>query len=405
MTLTDTHCKTAKPKEKAYKLSDGGGLYLEVMPHGSKLWRLKYRYLGKENRISLGSYPEVSLKEARDKRDSAKKKLTEGVDLAHHKKKEKQLIVLNAAKTFELVAREWHEHSKERWTPTYANDLLHRLEMDIFPEIGRRPIRDITPAEILSVIRKIEDRGASEIARRSMQTCGQIFRYAVGTSRIESDPTRDLKGLLKPFKRSHFASLEINELPNFIGILNRNEARLYAQTIRAIKLLMLTFVRTSELIGATWNEINLEQAIWEIPAERMKMRKPHIVPLSKQVIELLQEQKELTGKWKWVFPNLVRPSDHMSNNTVLMALKRMGYGKKMTGHGFRALAMSTIKEKLGYRHEVVDRQLAHAPRNKVDRAYDRAQFLEERKVMMQKWADYIDTLAVSGGKVIKFGTE
>ena len=405
MTLTDTHCKTAKPKEKAYKLSDGGGLYLEVMPHGSKLWRLKYRYLGKENRISLGSYPEVSLKEARDKRDSAKKKLIEGVDLAQHKKKEKQLIVLNAAKTFELVAREWHEHSKERWTPTYANDLLHRLEMDIFPEIGRRPIRDITPAEILSVIRKIEDRGASEIARRSMQTCGQIFRYAVGTSRIESDPTRDLKGLLKPFKRSHFASLEINELPNFIDILNRNEARLYAQTIRAIKLLMLTFVRTRELIGATWNEINLEQAIWEIPAERMKMRKPHIVPLSKQVIELLQEQKELTGKWKWVFPNLVRPSDHMSNNTVLMALKRMGYGKKMTGHGFRALAMSTIKEKLGYRHEVVDRQLAHAPRNKVDRAYDRAQFLDERKVMMQKWADYIDTLAVSGGKVIKFGTE
>lgn len=405
MTLTDTHCKTAKPKEKAYKLSDGGGLYLEVMPHGSKLWRLKYRYLGKENRISLGSYPEVSLKEARDKRDSAKKKLTEGVDLAQHKKKEKQLIVLNAAKTFELVAREWHEHSKERWTPTYANDLLHRLEMDIFPEIGRRPIRDITPAEILSVIRKIEDRGASEIARRSMQTCGQIFRYAVGTSRIESDPTRDLRGLLKPFKRSHFASLEINELPNFIGILNRNEARLYAQTIRAIKLLMLTFVRTSELIGATWNEINLEQAIWEIPAERMKMRKPHIVPLSKQVVELLQEQKELTGKWKWVFPNLVRPSDHMSNNTILMALKRMGYGKKMTGHGFRALAMSTIKEKLGYRHEVVDRQLAHAPRNKVDRAYDRAQFLDERKVMMQRWADYIDTLAISGGKVIKFGTE
>ena len=399
MKLTDIICKNAKPKEKAYKLTDGGGMYLEVMPHGSRLWRLKYRFMGKENRIALGAYPETALKEAREKREAARKLLDSGVDLSQAKKEEKRQHRLSAGNTFEIIAREWHEHSKARWTVDHGKDILHRMEMNILPEIGHRPIRDITPPEILSTIRKVESRGAFEIARRTMQNCGQVFRYAVATGRAEGDPTRDLKGALKPFKKGHFAALDAKDLPEFLQTLEKNDARLYQHTRHAIRLLMLTFVRTSELINATWDEICLDNALWEIPAERMKMRKPHTIPLSRQAVEILKAQKELTGKWQWVFPNQVRPIKSMSNNTILMALKRMGYNKRMTGHGFRALAMTTIKEKLGWRHEVVDRQLAHAHRNSVDAAYDRAQFLPERKKMMQQWADYLDAVA-SEGKVI-----
>jgi integrase len=400
MPLTNIKCNNAQPGAKPYRLSDSGGMYLEIMPNGSKYWRLKYRFNGKEKRLALGVYPRVSLAEAREAREKARKLLSGGADPSEVKKDKKKQASLNAENTFEALAREWHEHNKLRWTDNHAKTTLHRLEMDIFPEIGKRPVRDITPPQILEALRKIESRGAYEIARRAMQVCSQIFRYAVATGRMESDPTRDLKGALKPFRKGHYTALDAKDLPEFLNALNRNEQRLYPQTIRAVKLLMLTFVRTGELIGAKWDEINWEAKEWHIPAERMKMRKPHIVPLSKQVIAILKEQKEMTGQWEWIFPNLVRPKGHMSNNTILMALRRMGYQDKTTGHGFRALAMSTIKEKLGYRHEVVDRQLAHAPRNKVDAAYDRAQFLPERKKMMQHWADYLDAVA-TGGNVIK----
>lgn len=399
MKLTDTACKSAKPKEKPYKLADGEGMFLQVMPHGSKLWRLKYRFGGKENLLSLGAYPETSLAEAREKRITLRKILKEGKDPSFEKKEQKRQSLLNAGNTFETITREWHEHNKPRWTDNYAKDILHRMEMDVFPEIGSRPIRSITPPQVLDAMRKIETRGAHEIARRSLQCCGQVFRYAVATGRAETDPTRDLKGALKSFKKGHYAALEAKDLPKFLKTLEHNEARLYPQTLRALRLLMLSFVRTGELINATWDEFDLEERQWNIPAERMKMRKPHIVPLSKQAVAILKEQKELTGQWKWVFPNQVRPKSPMSNNTVLMALRRMGYQGKMTGHGFRALAMSTIKENLGYRHEVVDRQLAHAPRNQVDKAYDRAAFLSERKKMMQDWANYLDAIA-SHGKVV-----
>lgn len=396
MKLTDTACKSAKPKEKPYKLADGMGMYLQVMPHGSKLWRLKYRFEGKENCLSLGSYPETSLGEARKIREEARKILKAGTDPSFVKKEQKRQSVQNAGNTFEAIAREWHEHFKARWTPSYAAEILHRMETDLFPVIGGHPIAALTAPQILDTVRKIESRGAHEIARRTLQTTGQVIRYAIVTSRADSDPTRDLKGALKPFKKSHYAALEAKDLPDFLKALNQNEARLYPQTVRALRLLMLTFVRTSELINAKWNEFDLKNAQWEIPAERMKMRKPHIVPLSKEAVAILKAQKEQTGDWEWVFPNLVRPKKPMSNNTILMALRRMGYQGKMTGHGFRALAMSTIKEKLGYRHEVVDRQLAHAPRNQVDAAYDRAAFLSERKKMMQQWADYLDAVATSG---------
>lgn len=401
MKLTDTACKAAKPKERPYKLADGGGMYLEVMPHGSRLWRLKYRMHGKEKRLSLGAYPETTLAEARAQRDAARKLLKAGADPSQNRKDEKLQARQNADNTFRAVALEWHEHFKTRWTERYGVHLLRRMEMDLFPEIGSRPIGSITPPQLLDAMRKIESRGAHEIARRALQICGQVFRFAIVTGRAERDPAADLRGALKPATHSHYAALDSKDLPEFLQALERNDARLYPQTRHAVRLLMLTFVRTSELIQAKWDEFDLEHAEWVVPAARMKMRKPHIVPLSRQAVALLKAQKAETAHLNtdWLFPNAVRPKKSMSNNTILFALGRLGYRGKATGHGFRALAMSTIKEKLHYRHEVVDRQLAHAPKSKIDAAYDRAAFLDERKKMMQHWSDYLD-VAASQGKVV-----
>lgn len=400
--LTNTECKNAKPKADKYRLYDTGGLYLEVMPNGSKYWRMKYRYLDKEKLLALGVYPTITLLDAREGRDSARKLLAAGTDPSIAKKEKKRLAVLNAENTFEAVAREWHEQQKGKWSEVHARNVLNLLSLNIFPYIGTRPIADLTAPELLEVLRKIEKRGAAYLSNRIKQICGQVFRYGIATGRGQRDHAADLKGALKATKVKHFAAIDIKEMPEFLEALERNDARLFNRTRRAIRLLMLTFVRTSELIEATWDEFDLENAVWEIPAERMKMGKAHIVPLSKQAVALLKEQKEETEVFrnsKWVFPSQIRPLDCMSNNTILFAIGRLGYKGRMTGHGFRALAMSTIKEKLGYRHEVVDRQLAHAPGNKVDRAYDRAKFLDERKKMMQEWADYLDRV-VSQGKVI-----
>ncbi|MGB9152760.1 MAG: integrase arm-type DNA-binding domain-containing protein [Alphaproteobacteria bacterium] len=400
MALTDKSCKHAKQDAKPYKLSDGFGLYLQIMPNSSKYWRLKYRFSGKQKCLALGTYPEVSLLEAREKRDAARKQLTQGTDPGFTKKEQRRLASLAADNTFEVIAREWHELNKDGWNFVYGRNILHRLELDIFPHIGKMPIASIKPLHLLDALRIIEKRGAGEVARRTMQYCSQVFRYAIITERAERNPAPDLKGALKPMRHSHFAAIEPDDIPAFLQVLERNDARLYAQTRYAVKLLMLTFVRTSELIESTWDEFNLETGEWIIPAERMKMRRPHIVPLSKQALEILRAQKKTTGHWTYVFPNLASPKKHMSNNTILGALKRLGYKGQMTGHGFRALAMTTIKEKLGYRHEVVDRQLAHAPANKVDAAYDRAKFLSERRTMMQEWADYLDKIAGTG-KVVQ----
>ncbi|GAA0555172.1 integrase [Rhizomicrobium palustre] len=399
MPLTDAACKGARPKDKPYKKADGGGLYLEVAPNGGRYWRLKYRFLGKEKRLACGVYPETSLAEAREKRAVAKKMLAEGIDPSSAKQDRRQLAEINAANTFEAVAREWHERNREKWTPAYAVEILHRLEMDIFPVIGQRPVSDISPLVVLNTLKKIENRGAGEMARRAGQYCGQIFRYAVVTGRAERNPTTDLKGALKPVRHGHFSSIEPEELPEFLGALGRNDARLYPLTRLAIRLMLLTFVRTGELIKATWDEINFEEARWSIPAERMKMRKPHIVPLSRQSLAILSELHAMNGKYQWVFASPTKPLRHMSNNTILKALERLGYKGRMTGHGFRSLAMTTIKEKLKYPHEVVDRQLAHAPRNKVDAAYDRTKYLDDRRKMMQAWANYLDDVG-NRGKVI-----
>lgn len=406
MPLTDTACKNTKPAAKPYKKADAHGLYLQVMPNGAKYWRHKYRFLGKEKLLALGVYPEVSLADARSKRDEARKLLDNGIDPSMAKAEQKQLASLNAENTFKAIALEWHETNKERWTPAYAANILHRMEIDIFPKIGSLPVADVKPPQLLTTIKAIEKRGAQEVAHRLLQNCGQIFRYAIVTGRADRNPAADLRGALKPLKHSHFAALEAKDLPEFLQALERNAARLFPQTRLAILLMAMTFVRTSELINAKWEEFDLDAKEWVIPAHRMKMRKAHIVPLSTQAIEALRELQSISGQFGWVFPSVQKMSRPISNNTILKALERMGYKGKATGHGFRALAMSTIKEKLNYRHEVVDRQLAHAPRNKVDAAYDRAQFLPERRKMMQDWSNYLD-VAASQGKVLyaRFGRE
>jgi integrase len=394
MPLTDIKCKNTKPTDKPQKLGDSGGLYLQVMPNGAKYWRMKYRIHGREKLLALGVYPETTLSEARDKRDAARKMVAQGTDPSAQKKEKKHLAALNAENTFEPLAREWHSKNKAKWKEKHGQDILIRLEKDIFPEIGNLPVRDITAPRLLSAIRKMEERGAHELARRARGTCEQIFAYGIGTGKADRNIALDLRGTLEAFKRGHYAAFDADELPAFLSKLEKNEARLYPQTIRATKLLMLTFVRTSELINAAWDEFDFANKVWNIPAERMKKGRPHLVPLSRQAIELFNEQKEDTNIFQtpYVFPSQIEPRKPMSNGTILGGIKRMGYKGEMTGHGFRSLAMSTIKERLGYRHEIPDLQLAHSKGNKIDAAYDRAKFIEERTKMMQDWADYIDTL-------------
>lgn len=374
-------------------MTDGAGMFLYVMPGGSKYWRLKYRFGNKEKRLALGVYPDITLQMARDKRLEARRLIDQGVDPSQEKKKRKRQLELDTANTFKVIAEEWVQHNASTWSDNHIKTVRRRLEMDLYPKMGSMPIKDINAPILLPVLRSIEKRGAHEIARRSLQYCGQIFRYAIVTGRGERDITADLKGALKPFKRGHYAAMDVQELPDFLKALQRNEARLFPQTMIAIELLMLTFVRTSELIKATWDEFDLEEKMWVIPEHRMKMKRPHMVPLSDQSVKLLQQLKELNPPNRvHIFPSRSKPRNHMSNNTILFALGRMGYRGTHTGHGFRALAMSTIKEKLKYRHEVVDRQLAHAPKSQIDKAYDRAKYMDERIVMMQDWADYLDRI-------------
>jgi len=390
--LSDLDCRKSLPKAKPYKLYDQEGLYLLITPSGGKLWRFKCYFLGKEKKLSLGAYPAISLAEARERQEKYKSAIAKDIDPTHLKKEEKKLALAEAAETFEKVSYEWHRYYYDTWSERHAEAILYRLKKDVLPDLGKLPVSQITPSDVANCIKAIEARKRHETARRALQTCGQVMRYAVGIGKAKEDVTRDLRGTLKRYKKKHFASIEIDELPELVKALERNSARLFEQTINATKLMLLTFVRTGELIEAEWSEFDLKKAAWHIPATRMKMREAHFVPLSKQAIAILKRQKEISGKRKYVFPSIPRPDQPMSKWTVLAALKRLGYKNKMTGHGFRALAMSTLKEKLKYRHEIVDRQLAHLPRSQVDQAYDRARFIPDRIKMMQRWADYIDTL-------------
>ncbi|MEA5426397.1 tyrosine-type recombinase/integrase [Arcicella lustrica] len=399
MFLTDTQCKAAKPKEKTYKLSDSEGLYLEVLPTGGKYWRLKYRLHGKEKRLGLGVYPKISLLKAREEKQRIRNELSTGIDPLLQKALKKQEAAFESATTFKEVAKEWHSKGVETWDPRYAKTIMHRLEKYTFDEFGHYPLNILKPITILLCLQKVEQT-APEMARRVKQLVSHILRYAIVTERIDRDLTIGLETALKKYKKGHFASIDIEELPKLLVALHNHKTRLYRQTYLAIRIMLLTFVRTSELIEARWDEIDFESALWIIPAERMKMRSPHLVPLSFQVIAILKELRELNKHREHLFPSLPRPRKPMSKGTILMALKRMGFSNRMTGHGFRALALGILKEKLGYNHEIADRQLAHIPQKSTDRAYDRAHFLSKRVEMMQNYANYLD--GVSQQAILEF---
>jgi len=392
MTLTDTTIRNAKPKAKAYKIYAGEGLFLLVSPKGGKWWRFKYRVQGKEQLLSLGTYPEIGLKLARERCAQARKDMENGIDPAVNRKAIKFAQAENIENSFESVAREWISKRSSIWADSHTSKIIRRLELDIFPWIGKRPINEIKPPEILSVLRRIENRGAVDTAHRALQNCGQIFRYAVATGRAERDYSADLRGALAPVKESHFAAITD---PKDIAVLLKAMDAYHGNVITkcAMRLAPLVFVRPGELRKAHWTEIDLETATWSIPAERMKMREAHMVPLSRQAIEILEELASLTGEGTYLFPSARTSKRPMSDNAILSAFRRMGIGKEeMTGHGFRAMARTVLDEVLHVRPDYIEHQLAHAVRDPNGRAYNRTAHLPERRKMMQDWADYLDKL-------------
>jgi integrase len=406
MKLTDTAIRKFKSPEKPKKLADGGGLYLEVLPSGSKLWRLKYRFNGKENRLSLGKYPIVTLDMARKKRDDAKSLLLQGIDPSLAKKEQALMSKVSNASTFEAIALEWLDKRAEEVKKDTARDIKNRLEKELFPKIGSLPIKSITSPILLQALKAIEARGVYETTKRCRQYAGQIFRYAIATGRAEIDPSQAIIGALKTRKVEHHKAMESDEIPEFLRKIEANESRLYRQTILCLKLMNLTFTRKRELTEATWDEIDFEKAMWTIPENRMKMEKSHLVPLSRQAIKILEELKTMNGHCEYVFTSIIAPKKHMNPDTPLRALYSLGYKGIHTAHGFRALAMTTILENLKWGFEVVDCQLAHGKRGKLGATYDRARYLKDRIPMMQDWADYLDSLLLGelakNNNVVKF---
>ncbi len=402
MPLTDTACKNAKcPEGKAReRYADSGGLYLEVQPTGAKHWRWKYRYAGKEKRLAIGTYPSTTLAQARRARDEAREQLKGGTDPVQVKRDAKLAQRLRHGQTFEAVGRAWFEHWRGPKSPRHADYVIRRLEADVFPVLGSKPIGDITAPQLVAMAKRIEARGALDIAKRSLQTCGQVFRYAVAHGIIERNPAADVRpaDALKPRKKDHYARLDTKELPELLRKIEAYQGSPWTRL--AIKLMMLTFVRTGELIGAQWDEFDLEAREWRIPAERMKMKTPHVVPLADQAVEVVQTLQELRNRSPMLFPGERDHEKPMSNNTVLAALKRMGYAGRMTGHGFRGVA-STILHEAGFDHAHIEIQLAHMERDDVSAAYNFATYLPQRRKMMQWYADHLDSLR-KGGKVLPF---
>jgi integrase len=399
MPLTDIAIRKAKPginpngepTSKPYKMGDTGGLYLEVVPAGGKWWRFKYRHAGKEKRFALGTYPDTGLADAREKRDAARKLLAVGVDPSAHRKAEKAAGEERAANSFEVIAREWFAKHEPLWTAGHSSKVIARLENDAFPWLGSRPIAEITAKELLTTINRIVDRGAVESAHRVLQYASQVLRYAIVTGRAERNPAQDLRGALPPVKQTHHAA--IIEPYAIGGLLRAIDAyRGSFVTKCALRLAPLLFVRPGELRHAEWVEIDLEAANWNLPAEKMKMREPHLVPLATQSLLILRELQALTGARG--------PQRPMSDNAVLSALRRMGYATtEMTGHGFRAMARTVLDEVLHFRPDYIEHQLAHAVKDPNGRAYNRTAHVAERRKMMAGWADYLDTLK-AGGNVV-----
>ncbi len=390
--LTAKAIENVKPKDKQIKLFDGGGLFLLVTPAGSKLWRLKYRFEGREKLLALGAYPYLSLADAREARGDAKKLLAKGVDPGDARKAAKAARIAEIENSFEAIAREWHGKNSSSWVPEYGDQILRRLVLDIFPIIGNRPIADLKAADVLKALQPIESRGAVETAHRVKQTIGQIFRYTVATSRAERDPTGDLKGALRKVQASHHPAITD---PEKVGALLRAIDGFDGSFIVkcALRLAPLVFVRPGELRKAEWIEIDLDQALWSIPAEKMKMKQPHLVPLSKQAKAILEELLAVTGRGQFLFVNHRSAKRPMSDNAINAAFRRMGYEQgEVTAHGFRATARTLLDEVLQFRPDFIEHQLAHAVRDPNGRAYNRTAHLKERKKMMQTWADYLDGL-------------
>jgi integrase len=394
MPLTDTCIRNAKTKSKPYKLSDGGGMYLLVKPDGARYWRFDYRFAGKRRTLALGIYPIVSLSNARSRREDARALLAKDIDPGVAKKATKRIAKLASENTFEAIAREWIANQRNRLAPRYLTLLLARLEADIFPQIGSRPIMEIDAPEVLEILRKVEKRGVIETARRLRQLCGQVFRYAIVTGRAQHDPSADLRGALKSPGRPHgHKAMLLDEVPTFMHALGAYDGD--ARTRLALRLMVLTFARTTELRAARWSEFeNLDgnEPIWRIPGERTKMKREHLVPLAPQALAVLGELRELPGSdaSPFLFPS-ASLEKCMSNNTMLYALYRMGYHGRATVHGFRAMASTALNE-MGFRPDVIERQLAHEEKNAVRAAYNRAEYLNERRTMMKQWADYIDAV-------------
>ncbi|WP_399675948.1 tyrosine-type recombinase/integrase [Serratia sp. szju] len=392
MPLTDIKVKTAKPTDKAYKLTDGGGMYLLVKPNGSKYWRLKYRFVGKEKMLSIGVYPDVSLADARQKRDEARKILAAGGDPGEVKKADKLAQKLSTENTFEAIAREWHKQKADRWSLRYRYEIIDTFEKDIFPYLGRRPIAEIKPMELLETLRRLEKRGALEKMRKVRQRCGEVFRYAIVTGRAEYNPAPDLATALATPKKTHFPFLTAEELPYFIKDLAGYTGSVITKT--ATQIIMQTGVRTQELRFARWQDIDFEKRLWEIPPEVMKMKRPHIVPLSEQVVELFQSLKPITGMYPLVFIGRNDRTKPISKESVNQVIELLGYKGRLTGHGFRH-TMSTILHEQGFNSAWIETQLAHVDKNAIRGTYNHAHYLEGRREMMQWYGDYIDGLTIN----------
>lgn len=402
MPLTDTSIRNAKPGAKPIKLFDERGLFLIVTPTGGKWWRFRFMFDGKEKLLSLGVYPDVSLKDARERRDEARKLVANGVNPSENRKIQKSARTDLVANSFEVIAREWFAKFASTWASNHGDRIIRRFERDIFPWIGGRPIAEITAPELLAVVRRIENRGALETAHRALGNCGQVFRYAVATGRAERDPTGDLRGALPPVKGTHFAAT--TEPKRFAEILRAMEG--YEGTLTvccALRLAPLVFVRPGELRNAQWADINFDAAEWRYTVT--KTNTPHIVPLAQQAIEILKELQPLTGNSRFIFPSARSHIRPMSDNAILAALRRLGIDKEeMSGHGFRAVARTILDEVLGVRPDFIEHQLAHAVRDPNGRAYNRTAHLPERRKMMQQWADYLDKLK-TGAEIIPIHRE
>jgi integrase len=400
--LSEVKVRNAKPMNNPHKLFDGGGLFLLVTPSGGKLWHFKYRFEKKEKKLAFGTYPEISLADARQRREEARQQLAHGIDPGTVKKAKQQAAIAET-ETFEVIAREWHNRQSSVWVPAYADKMIKSLERSIFPWMGQRPINEIKAQELLMVLRKIEAKGTLDTAHRMRFVCGQVFRYAIATGRAERDLATDLRGALTPFKeKNHAAITDPVKVGGLLRAIDGYDGHFVVQC--ALCLAPLVFVRPGELRQAEWAEINLDEAAWNIPAEKMKMKQPHLVPLSSQAVEILKGLLPLTGRSRYVFPSARSSARPMSNNAILAALRRMGFDKdEMSGHGFRAMARTILDEVLQVRPDFIEHQLAHAVRDPNGRAYNRTAHLEERRKMMQKWSDYLDKLK-AGAVVIPFQT-